>query len=253
MTRFLSGRRKCPQALVIFVGARFEQCLSDFPFLAHIGQRRRTLIVRLVRIGVVIEQLLNQIQAKLITQAYPAADDHEQRCVSSLVSRVGIGAVVQEDFESFSSIIVPPRPRQWSVNIALGISESRIRVRMAGQQQLHLITPAIFNGQIQRMFARDDGTPGAAAFLDVGLRVRPVVEQNFYQAGRFGDLAYRRVKLALGIGCIALPARVNNRPGNRKKQGRDADVRRGVDIRLVAQKQFHQVGVVVPGPPIGAG
>ena len=78
---------------------------------------------------------------------------------------------------------------------------------MAGQQQFHHIAPAIFDGEIQRMHTRDNGTPGAAAFLDVGLRVRPVVEQKFYTGVRMSaleTLACSKVSvLARGFGCVA--------------------------------------------------
>ena len=55
------GDEYARQTLVIFVGARFEQGRPYFPvFRSHVGQRRRTVDVQLVRISMVIEQLLNQ-------------------------------------------------------------------------------------------------------------------------------------------------------------------------------------------------
>ena len=95
--------------------------------------------------------------------------------------------MVQEDFDFFRQVVatmsIPMQaPEQWRAGI-LGGSIARIRVRMGGQQQLHLITPAALNGQIQRMDARDNLIPRAAAFLDVSLRVRAIFQQDFHKAG----------------------------------------------------------------------
>ena len=92
------------------------------------------------------------------------------------------------------------------------------------------------------MDVRHNRSPAAAAFLDVRLRVRAVFHQDFYQVsgGRTQPIAWP----------IMLSLCINARSGNRKKQGRDADVRGGVDIRFVAQKQLDQVGVVIQDGPM---
>ena len=146
--------------LEILVGAGLEQ--KGFYFgglvpLRQIGQWRQALVIGLVGVGMVIQELFDQIHLA-------AADHAGQRRLSIPVRQVGIGPVSQQDFELLRRVTVDlQHPEQGSVEILnhtvpVG-NKPRVGIRVGRQQRFHFVGPVPLNGLLQREHAGKDVAP----------------------------------------------------------------------------------------------